>query len=128
LINAGRIEEKLVDKVDTNASNFTTGGKSLISGYGMPTGKFINLTLGASGSSYTAPANGWVTVSSNNSGSYPKSIEIIAVVGAHSYAYSADQSGYLRCYAPVRKNETFSVYYSNMSLDRFRFHYAEGEQ
>lgn len=44
LANLGRIEET---KVDKNSS------------WGFPSNRYIDLTLGASGSTYTAPANGW---------------------------------------------------------------------
>ena len=52
LIDAGRIGEQLADKVNMLQA----------SGAGMPSGKYIDLTLGASGSTYTAPANGWFSM------------------------------------------------------------------
>ena len=36
LINVARIEEKLVDKANTDASNFTAAGKETVVGWGMP--------------------------------------------------------------------------------------------
>ena len=36
LINVARIEEKLVNKADTDASNFTSAGKETVVGWGMP--------------------------------------------------------------------------------------------
>ena len=60
--STGRItsfEPFTVDSVvNSNASNFSQAGRSYLSGFGMPSNKYINLTLGASGSTYTAPANG----------------------------------------------------------------------
>ena len=44
---------------NSNASNFSKAGESYLSSLGMPSNKYINLTLGASGNTYTAPANGW---------------------------------------------------------------------
>ena len=40
--------------------------KSEISGWGMPSSRYINLTLGASGTVYTAPANGYFAVHTDN--------------------------------------------------------------
>ena len=44
---------------NSNASNFSKAGESYLSSLGMPSNKYIDLTLGASGTTYTAPANGW---------------------------------------------------------------------
>ena len=49
LINVARIEETLVNKTN----------KVQAAEASMPSGKYIDLTLGASGTTYTAPANGW---------------------------------------------------------------------
>lgn len=57
LIDAGRIGEQLADKVDMLQA----------SGAGMPSNKYIDLTLGASQAQYTAPANGWFTIACQSS-------------------------------------------------------------
>ena len=44
---------------NVDADNFTEDGTTLLSGLAMPSGRFETLTVGASGSAYTAPANGW---------------------------------------------------------------------
>ena len=49
LINVARIEETLVNKTN----------KVQAAEASMPSNKYIDLTLGASGTTYTAPANGW---------------------------------------------------------------------
>jgi len=55
LINAGRIEEKLVDFIPDN--------KIIITGYCTPDyTKGINITFKSTGFTYTAPANGFVSV------------------------------------------------------------------
>lgn len=46
-------------KANINADNFSVAGKAVLAGLSMPSGKHTNLTLGASGTTYTAPANGW---------------------------------------------------------------------
>ncbi len=54
LIDAGRIGEQVASLIPDNSS--------LISGYGMPSNRYIDLTLGASDSTYTAPANGYFSI------------------------------------------------------------------
>lgn len=61
-INVGAISESLNNKVDLNQLNTNTQGLEYLSGLGMPSSKYIDLTLGASGTTYTAPANGWVNM------------------------------------------------------------------
>ena len=59
LINVARIEETLIDKADTDASNFTTAGKQTIVGWGMPDySAGVALTM-----PYTAPCNGYALFS-----------------------------------------------------------------
>lgn len=49
-------------KVMNAINNVIPNNPSLISSYSMPSDKYIDLTLGASGSTYTAPANGYFQV------------------------------------------------------------------
>lgn len=62
LINAGAVLGQLANKADINASNFNADGKSLLSGLASPSSNFEAWTLGASGASYLAPANGHVVI------------------------------------------------------------------
>jgi hypothetical protein len=121
LINAGRIEEKIVNKADTNASNFTTEGKSLISSYAMPSSKSVNLTLGASGTAYTAPANGWVHLVIDVTANGFLSIQ-------DNYYQAANVNGYIGGRVQFQKGQNFYITYSNyLKTVTFKFYYAQGE-
>ena len=98
--------------------------KSTISGWSMPSSRYIDLTLGASGATYTAPANGWFSwyCYQNNNGYIfvQSSASLLAnrvVNGSH------DIAGFL----PVRKGDVVMVEYANLTFNRLRFIYAEGE-
>lgn len=93
----------------------------------MPSGTYTNLTLGASGASYTAPADGYVTL-------------IKAATGVRQYIemstgqlfanMAAIYSGQL-LYAtiPVSKGASFTIYYNaGGSTNRFVCTYANGAQ
>ena len=126
LIDAGRIGEQLASLIPDNSS--------LISGYGMPSNKYIDLTLGASGSTYTAPANGYVTVFGNfqNANGF---LYILDITGDRNNCsvISKAGSGDWTCAATllIRKGHTFEVTYNynptTVSYGLFRFYYAEGE-
>ena len=71
-----------------NASNLTTTGKAAISHLAMPSSTYDELTFGASGTIYTAPADGWYAVKFDNSGliSFFKNTEGIDEADRNNYS------------------------------------------
>jgi hypothetical protein len=102
--------------------------KSTISGWGMPSNRYIDLTLGASGSTYTAPANGWFSLrktSSASSRQYMSFYRGDSNLTNETYVTGA----VIGSIFPCAKGETVSVYYTlGGTTNNFRFIYAEGEQ
>ena len=100
--------------------------KSIISGWGMPSGRYIDLTLGASGSTYTAPANGWFECGCTGTvgSTY---FELVAPGSSATASYTG---GWARASIPVRKGDVMTVYYggNNFTKQFFLFMYAEGEE
>ena len=93
--------------------------KSTISGWSMPSSRYIDLTLGASGSTYTAPANGYFSFFSTSQG-----INLYnGQNGMRSYiTTNSGSAGFL----PVKKGATV-ILYNTTTNAVFRFIYAEGE-
>lgn len=113
----------LDNKTDVDMSNISTAGKIAITNIGYPTTTSKTISLQSSGSSYTAPADGWVhiTLALNLNG-------YVAVNGVYSQSGTAN-GGYSSVFYPVSKGETFTVVYSNRaSTPRFRFYYAKGTE
>ena len=104
--------------------------KSQISGWGMPSNKYIDLTLGASGSTYTAPANGWYFLSFNTASKDDGMI----MYASNNYSVSGGAlafAGWKQCIIPVRKGEPCNITYQRTGTDyetTFRFIYAEGSK
>ena len=97
---------------------------STVSSWGMPSNKYIDLTLGASGTTYTAPVNGYVYFSkvctANGQWAY---IQAGITVGG----FGGIIAGY-KLFAPVKKGEKFIINYNlGGATEAFRFYYAEGE-
>lgn len=101
---------------------------STISGWSMPSSRYIDLTLGASGSTYTAPANGYVAVSKMTT-AQNQNISINCN-NFRSFAWGHAASINIFTWMPVNKGDVFSVTYSaggTHTDNYFRFIYAEGE-
>lgn len=97
---------------------------STISGWSMPSSRYIDLTIGASGSTYTAPANGWLSwyCNQNNNG-------YVFVQSSASLLPNREPSSSndIASFIPVRKGDRIYVEYNNLVFNRLRFIYAEGE-
>ncbi len=90
----------------------------------MPSERYIDLTLGASGSAYIAPADGYVQLSANAATQIDLANNTTQIRTGGAYSNSA----YRFAFIPVRKGDIFFAYYIITSLDKFRFIYAEGAQ
>ena len=124
---AGLNAELFNTKLDLNASNLNAQGKSYISGLSMPSNKYIDLTLGANGSTYTAPANGWFYFfgETSQANQWVSMFSKIGMTGNSAF------SGFgVPCYVPVLKNGTMTIHYNIPwgSNSQFRFYYAQGSE
>jgi len=132
---AGLNSELFNGKVDLNAANLSTAGKSLISGLGMPSDTYEDLTFGVSGTSYTAPANGYVQVAVNGTSTTGFIAIQVREAGDSNKVLYANQiatttgQGYIYI-SPVVKGQTFYLYYANIntSTPTLRFIYSKGSE
>lgn len=102
-----------------------------ISNQAMPSDYYIDLTLGASGTAYTAPADGYVCIHPVfSSGSGWCGITITTSTGGELYGAMTQYTS-AQTYQPisiyVSKNTTFTIIYNNVgSWNYTRFVYANG--
>lgn len=96
------------------------------SGAGFPSFNYDDLSLGASGTEYIAPANGWVVFgkAATAAGQYINLASGVNVVQVVSYA----NGNILSICLPVLKGKTFKASYTVAgATNSFRFIYGEGE-
>ena len=102
--------------------------KSTISGWSMPSSRYINLSLAASGSTYTAPANGYFYLGKSHSsaGGIIDMQNITSKVRLQTSNVVAND--YMFLYLPARKNDIIRINYrADGTLNGFMFIFAEGE-
>ena len=96
------------------------------SGIGFPSSRYEDLVLGASGTSYTAPANGYFYLQMVYVAD--KAVDIWNNTTNTGCIMSAASSGLsLRAMTPCRKGDIVFVNYTATTAEAFRFVYAEGE-
>lgn len=121
-INSGNIDTTYM-KWDT-ANKKLTVDTAAVAHLAMPSSTSVNLTLGASGTSYTAPTDGYVSVSATSS--YTGWIKVDTRPGCYGYA----NGGQFLTNTPVVKDVNFKVWYSFSSGDasalQYTFIYCNG--
>lgn len=111
---------------DISLSNINSTAKAKIANLAMPSSSYIDLTLGASGSAYTAPADGYILLNKTGLGTG----QLVSFTnGAIKTMTSCVSSGiWVITWIPVRKNDIIVYEYSATgSTNYFRFIYAQGE-
>lgn len=118
LLDAGEVLEVLSTKTD----------KLQACEASFPSNKYIDLTLGASGTTYTAPANGWYSVSlatTSSGGGWCYLINVTAQLSQHCSWHA--NGGAMYNFMPVGKGDILQLQYGNATAKKLIFSYAQGE-
>ena len=116
--------EKLTPKlpiciVDANDTKF-------ISNQAMPSNRYINLTLGSSGTTYTAPADGFYTLA-KKAGAVGEYLYMINQSNNITSGMLAPNALYGRIFMPVSKGDVITINYTySGDVAFFKFVYANG--
>lgn len=131
-LNASLFNGKADVDLTNAASNASATAKEAIVGWGMPSDtNYDTLTLGASGTQYTAPADGYFLLYAQyNSGSntFFDMYVVGSSLGYRHWFGTADVQGAGRGFVPVKKGQKIQIDI-NGSLKGvdFKFVYADGE-
>lgn len=130
-VDIDEIATDLNGKADVDASNFNATGKSFLSKIGFPdVTHFDDLTIGATGSSYIAPGNGWFSIN-KGLGTSNTFVQLKAVDANDAEIYASQTFGNNfggRVFLPVVKGTKVVLDYSATGQNTyFKFIYAEGE-
>lgn len=128
------ISTDLNGKADVDLSNTNNQAKILMSGMGMPSGNWITVPLGASGTQYIAPANGWyVALLTNIYANGNLWFRNISKNGfCSSMVRNAFDGGWFSTNIPCQKGDVVECNYDSVTFassdNYFRFYYAQGSE
>jgi len=127
-VDIDQIATDLNGKADVDLTNVNNTGTSLGASWAMPSNTYEDLTLGASGATYTAPANGWFTVA-KTSGYGVQDINVY-VNSVWWQSATIPTTGYTTsCTISVKKGDVVTISYSASGATQFfRFYYAKGSE
>lgn len=118
------------EKADVDLANITSASKISLCNLGMPGIRYDSLTLGVSGSTYTAPANGWFVLSKVVGGSDYTTMTMTNTttgLGTTSNNNLLDNDTCI-IYMPCAKGQAVQIDYTYTgTTNYFRFVYAIGE-
>lgn len=125
--------------LDVDLSNISATGKSKAGDYAFPSDTYVDLTLGASGSAHTAPANGYVYVC----GVFTNGYILVCVNSTDNTNVNTSRATakYSQCtnnasnspigegyIISVNKGDTYTIWYSGVTtFEAHKFFYAKGE-
>ncbi len=124
----------LAGKANVDLTNLSNEGKALVGGLAFPSEIYIDLTLNASGSTYTAPADGYYYVSKRSAAnSVGQAVSLSKMVGGqilYSYYFSAGTGTQsIAGLIPAFKGDTVRIgYTATGATDAFRFFYSAGSE
>jgi len=121
-------ESSWATSLNTDVSNISATGKSLVAGFPFPSGSHIDLSLGPTGSIYSAPADGWFFLCKNISANGQfAAMEVLSgdsvVLQVANSVFTASWNGFVPC----KKGDKVRVEYNlGGTTVLFRFIYAVG--
>lgn len=128
-IDINKIATDVNGKLDRDCLNYSDTGYSVMAGASMPSDRYIDLTLGASGTDYTPPADGYISLIYDTAATFCFCHLVNPLTGFGTTKFYS-QSGLIGMYQniEVRKGSTYRIYYSGLSFTSFRFIYAVGSE
>lgn len=114
-------------KAALDLSNLNAAGRSLGAGLGMPSNRYINLTLGASGTKHFPPANGYLCL--QGKGALNSDFQYVSLAcGGLFTACWVTTTNDASVFLPCKAGDGVTAGYLNMTNLSLKFIYAEGEE
>lgn len=125
-VNVGTLTESVNAKADLDLANLTDTGKAVIPSLAMAGTKSIDLTMAASGSTYTAPADGYINIIGDTTST---NASVIFTQGQKRVMQIIPASNWTNAsfWCQVRKGD-FTILYTNITIASAKFFYAEGAE
>mgnify|MGYP007046419889 CR=1 FL=1 len=124
-VDIDQIATDLNGKAGVDLANVNAAGKAVIANLGMPSNSAVALTIPSSGSSITAPADGYINFT-GTAGDQPGSVNLYSETVGSMVSMPAGYAG--KALLPVREGAIVNITYTNLHSSTLYFVYAEGSR
>lgn len=124
-VDIDQIATDLNGKAGVDLANVNAAGKAVIANLGMPSNSAVALTIPSSGSSITAPADGYINFT-GTAGDQPGFVNLYSEAVGSMVSMPAGYAG--KALLPVREGTIVNITYTNLHSSTLYFAYAEGSQ
>lgn len=124
-VDIDQIATDLNGKAGVDLANVNAAGKAVIANLGMPSNSAVALTIPSSGSSITAPADGYINFT-GTAGDRPGFVNLYSEAVGSMVSMPAGYAG--KALLPVREGTIVNITYTNLHSSTLYFAYAEGSQ
>lgn len=124
-VDIDQIATDLNGKAGVDLANVNAAGKAVIANLGMPSNRAVALTIPSSGSSITAPADGYITFT-GTAGDRPGFANLYSEAVGSMVSMPAGYAG--KALLPVREGTIVNITYTNLRSSTLYFAYAEGSR
>lgn len=127
-VDIDEIATDLNGKADVDFSNVTDTANILMAHNTMPSNTYINLTVGASGTTYTAPEDGYFAAVSNVGTGESWFVLYNSITGLGSYCQCPAGFDLQRVFILVSKGDVVTFEYGGVTVKFLHFIYANGSE
>ena len=118
----------LTSKANVCLDNLTAAGRAKITYENTPSNVYVDLTLGATGQTYTAPATGWFVFDKVGTTTQQYVVFTNITTGFAKTRVAVQNTEVVCDFFPVGKGEVVKIDWSVAGrLNAFKFYYAKGE-
>lgn len=123
------------DRADINFTNITSDARKSIAGLWVPSNKYVNLTIGASGATYTAPGNGYFCLNGKDITIDSQRVAAVMRNQTRYFGTSCESTttnpAWCDMILPAKSGDIVALFLSTSATDisswfSWRFYYAEG--
>lgn len=125
----GKVTYNGTEILKNDLSNISDVGSTACALQAMPSTRYVDITLGASQTQYTAPGTGYISIIATCSDSANKFMELTNVSGGYRAIgwTQSNTSVSVELFLPVKSGQTFRITYNGtFTASRVRLYYLEG--
>lgn len=126
-VDIDEIASDLNLKAETNLENVNSLGKSTAAGWGIPSGTYTDVTIGASGATYIAPHDGWLFLQYNVNSTAIAFVSVLQYGHVDQQVYIGAAYNNVYIFTPIKAG-SYLIDYANLTFSQAKLFHLSGQE